>query len=328
MIVCPESSFHEMESIVTDHFRAYRKMYWHLSGGVKFHHPDQIRMRQLLRRSKAWATNQPPPDEEGISSVASGEINTWTDRISIHINGSPYEGEQSSLLKTKDDIHAGISDVFARWQVESARSFDDWFTEECGGFGKGYLQVFEKHIMQLARIASGEAETDMRTVFPPSAVTTIQMMLRQFEELGVPQDRSLVAVADFLFSPSVSLVPFVRITSLMYAAIAFRAAKSGKKKPPGPGAWIDINSISLLLPYCHAIFVDNECRSLLQEPAVREKMNYGTKVFSRSNRQEFMTYLDEIENSATKEHLEAVREVYGDDWPTPYTTMYHDKLSD
>jgi hypothetical protein len=36
-----------------------------------------------------------------------------------------------------------------------------------------------------------------------------------------------------------------------------------------------------------------------------------------------MEYLDSIENAASEAHLKKVKEVYGEDWPKPFTEMYN-----
>ena len=54
----------------------------------------------------------------------------------------------------------------------------------------------------------------------------------------------------------------MKIQAMMVAAIAMLAA-GGKKEPPNEGITQDIKTVAHLLPYCNAMFMDNECRSLL-----------------------------------------------------------------
>ena len=81
--------------------------------------------------------------------------------------------------------------------------------------------------------------------------------------------------------------------------------------------------LSAYLPYCDAMFVDREMHRLLDEPPLKTAVNYGTKVFYPRSKREFLNYLDQIENSASAEHLAKVREVYGDDWEEPYVEVFH-----
>ena len=55
----------------------------------------------------------------------------------------------------------------------------------------------------------------------------------------------------------------------------------------------------------------------------REKISkYKTRIFSASNKKEFMEYLDSIEKGATKDHLKLINDVYGENWAEPYWAMY------
>jgi hypothetical protein len=84
----------------------------------------------------------------------------------------------------------------------------------------------------------------------------------------------------------------------------------------------DIRIISVLLPYCDAMFIDNECRGLLCEEPLSGALDYGTTLFSTNNKERFLNYLDDIKSRASPEHLDKVKEVYGEDWEKPYTTLY------
>ena len=74
----------------------------------------------------------------------------------------------------------------------------------------------------------------------------------------------------------------------------------------------DVRMISSLLPYCDAMFVDRECHGLLANIPVSHRPNYGCRVFSLTNRDEFLEYLRAIESAASADHLAMVAEVYGD----------------
>jgi len=87
----------------------------------------------------------------------------------------------------------------------------------------------------------------------------------------------------------------------------------------------DIAMISSLLPYCDALFIDNECHTYLNEKPLCDELNYGAKIFSPNNKEEFMEYLNSIESGMPKEHLDKVSEVYGTIWCEPYTTLFTDE---
>ena len=107
----------------------------------------------------------------------------------------------------------------------------------------------------------------------------------------------------------------------MYAALARRAAV-GQKKVPDEGMATDIRVVSTLLPYCDAMFIDNVCRSLLNEIPKTHKLPYRCRVFSSKTSNDFLQYLREIRNSSTPEHLEILKEVYGSRVFEPPKSIY------
>jgi len=101
-----------------------------------------------------------------------------------------------------------------------------------------------------------------------------------------------------------------------------RKAASGMRRPPSRGMSNDIETISTLLPYCDAMFIDDECRTYLSEQPLVRELDFGTRLFSQSNKQEFLDYLQEIHTSMSEEHRHVIQGVYGEDWATPYTNLY------
>ena len=71
------------------------------------------------------------------------------------------------------------------------------------------------------------------------------------------------------------------------------------------------------------MFVDKEISHLVKQRELREELGPTVRFFSlrRDEKSEFLNYLDNIERSASSEHLRLVEEVYGPDWPTPYVDL-------
>ena len=105
--------------------------------------------------------------------------------------------------------------------------------------------------------------------------------------------------------------PFVRLQSLMFAAMAMRAAH-GQKEPPDEGTTTDVETVAHLLPYCDAMFMDNRCRSLLLDVPKDLRPPETARVFSLNIKAQYLDYLRSIRDGITPEHVAAIREVYGD----------------
>ena len=115
----------------------------------------------------------------------------------------------------------------------------------------------------------------------------------------------------FLRENRIADAPFVRLQALMFAAIAMRAAH-GQKEPPDEGTGTDIDTVAHLLPYCDAMFMDNGCRSLLLDVPKALRPPETARVFSLNVKAEFLDYLRSIRDGISAEHVQAIREVYGD----------------
>lgn len=155
----------------------------------------------------------------------------------------------------------------------------------------------------------------------PPSVDVIFTIHDAFQKAGVQESDVLDKTAQYLKSSYIKDIPFNKISSMLIAALARKAA-AGQKTPPDVGMDYDIKIISTLLPYCDAMFIDNKCHAYLKEKPLCDEINYGTIVFSQNSKEEFLEYLSELEKNASKEHLDKVYEVYGKDWQKPYKTLY------
>ena len=108
-------------------------------------------------------------------------------------------------------------------------------------------------------------------------------------------------------------VPTIRIEPLLWATLARQAAAAkGRKEEIDHGDFNDIGAIANIPPYCDVMTVDRAWHGRLREnPAAQEMKNYRAKIVSRSNLQEIMEYLDQIERETPNRVLEAVQEVCG-----------------
>lgn len=106
----------------------------------------------------------------------------------------------------------------------------------------------------------------------------------------------------------------------MWAAMAHQAANGRTKINKGMNN--DINTVSALLPYCDAMLVDREFAGLLGSIPGRYPLGYETRILSLADRDGILEYLRSIEADADPAVIAAVKEVYGDDWLTPFRTMY------
>jgi len=329
LIICPYSTFHRDESALYE-FEAHRRMYEHLSNGTSFYDAGTIRRFQISDyfRKLSWGEEKPESKIER-KQIIRGHFNDWQERIRISINFDIKEEELEKLIATKAKVNKALSQIFERWKTEKDKKFHDWFIEEGMAFGKEIVQSYFENRSKLYYLSIGRlavtAEEGLNTIMS-YANTIIHDLKRYLPETEDPnkKDENLKKIIDFLLSDNILEIPSIRITALLWSAIADKAAHGGRKKLPSSGIANDISMVSTILPYCDAIFIDREMYGLLDHPEVKKevKSRYETNIFSAANKEEFLTYLNAIEKGASKEHLEKVKEVYGTDWPRPFLEMY------
>jgi hypothetical protein len=86
---------------------------------------------------------------------------------------------------------------------------------------------------------------------------------------GVPEADLWGRLQTFLETPTLDFVPYLRISTLLWAALARKAAVGGQRRAPTHGMMNDVKTVATVLPYCDAVFVDNELAGLLGEEPLR-----------------------------------------------------------
>jgi hypothetical protein len=61
------------------------------------------------------------------------------------------------------------------------------------------------------------------------------------------------------------------------------------------------------------MFMDNECRSLLLNVPLALRPPEASRVYSLNNSAELLEYLRSLRADLTPEHIQALRDVYGED---------------
>jgi hypothetical protein len=329
LIICPDSTFHRNESLLS-YYEALKKMYEHLSGGVSFYDPSTIRRFQIAEYFKQFIAGiEQPKLTIEAKNVILGQIDEWQDKIRVSVDFKIQDDEIQRIKNSREAIHESLVDVFKRWQSEKNKKFQDWFMEEGLTFGRVVLQRYINNLINLIKISIGElnitAEETLYLVMneESSLISDLLLYLPKTDREGISES-NLKKISEFLLSKEMLNIPAIRINALLWASFAYQTAHGGRKRPPNKGMVNDIEMVSTLLPYCDAMFVDKEMFGLLTLSYVKKDLEtkYKTKIFAPSNKEEFLKYLDGIEKEASIDHLQKIKEVYGEDWLTPFFEMY------
>jgi hypothetical protein len=307
LICCPDSGEHENESLLSPFFPALKKTYERLSGGVTFRDYEHIRLCQASELATSWTKGEPPKYNFDANEIAYGGVHDWKDRVYITV-GSMKENLVDKIRAVRDTNHGELKRIFELWQREK-KTFDEVYEEECSAYQQVVMAKYRRVIAARESIIRGEIAPDIDTMLHCEGELLIGTVQKAIARECAP-DQVEILLMKFFADGLLKQLPINAISATLYAVMAQKAA-SGQKVPPNRGTFTDIGLISALLPYCDAIFIDNKSRALFSDiPKVR-RLSFPCKIFSLSNRGEFLSYLGEIEASASVEHLEIVDTLYG-----------------
>lgn len=319
LVVCPESKIHEKESVVHKHFPVLRRLYEHFANGTDFELPEIIHYHQLAIALQAHLVGRSVDySEVPIERIIHGEVNGWTNNYSITVRGGIYPDPQQHRIIRKS-VTDGLRQAFKEW-AEEKNAFEEVYAGELRGGSTVMIDALKAHQRLLKDVVEGKEELTEDVWNPKITVDSTRNLFQMVLASGVSKDEAADVFIEFMYSNDALQAPLNHIRSLLFAAIARRAA-AGQKRVPSSGMANDIIAISAYLPYCDAMFLDNECAELLNEEPLKSRIKYPTQIFSLNNKQQFLEYLSSLKDIAGAEHLSLVDETYGMEGVTPFRSI-------
>lgn len=313
LIVCPDSYYHRTESLLSGDpdFDSLQDVYSYLSNDCTFQDGTLILRWQLLSHFRDYIKGH--PEREPVipaSDVTYGDPDKWHDRFRVTVPYRPDANEIASLRSQREKQYGTVEGIFKKWQQHST-SFKLSVQEEAQALGRAIIEGFFSHLTKMMAYSFGlETPQSPLEWLPPPTMSLVFDMFRILEEnkISDPMEK-LKKVDEYLQSPHFLRLPFVRLSSMLYAAIARKA--SSMKSPPNRGTTTDVTVIASVLPYCHAMFVDNGMAGYLGEKPLRDEVShFGARIFSPKLKTAFLLYLEELEITADERHLKWVKMTY------------------
>jgi hypothetical protein len=323
LITCPSSFFHESESVVTpEMFEASKTMYDLLSSGQSFQHHVTIQNDHLCSAFNAWLKGAEVADFDfGHDVCFSQEINYWAKGVFLTVTRKISQESIDGLIKYRNDVHDDMKLMWEDWLNVKHYDPDDYEKRQLKNFKEFYLRSYFSWLKNFLSVNSA-SDIEPHMLIPSPAVSLVTALKLKIEETGLNEMQVVLKLKEFFDSDLCSSVPFLKIKTALFKQLYLRASM-GQKREPNQGMMNDIDTISTYLPFCDAAFIDNECNSLLQEKEMKAVFgSYKVRVFSQSNLGEFESYLDQLEGSQSTTHRSAIRNLYGDSGPSPFTSLY------
>jgi hypothetical protein len=317
LIICPDSYYHRTESLLSGDpdFDSLQDVYSHLSNDCTFQDDTMIMRWQLLHYFRDYMEGHPEREPViPVSDIVHGDLDKWHDRFRVTVPYRSDANEVASLRSRREKLYGTVEEIFKKWQQDST-SFKLSVQEEALALGRAIIEVFSSYLTKWMAYSFGlEIPKSPLELLPPPAVILVFDMFNILAEYKISDPmEQLKKVGVYLRSPHFLRLPFVRLSSMLYAAIARKAPSM--KSPPNRGTTTDVTVIASVLPYCHAMFVDNAMAGYLREKQLQDEVaRFGARIFSPRSKAAFLAYLDEIEYTADERHIKWVKMTYPSKW--------------
>ena len=318
LIVCAYSRTHERESVVLPHFQVLRRLYEHLALGMELEWHTRIHYLQLTHAFRQKLHGEKV--DYGLiprERVLHGDLTAWAERIRVSVNWSAAYPDPEEVRRTRTRSGKAFETTFARWASEK-KSFPEVYKFERQGYAETIVTLLREHLAAIQKANATREITDAVWNYRLE-IEIVDGLCKVALQAGVAPEDAVKLVAEFLYSQEAFDAPANDISALLMAALARRAAAG--QKPPSPGMWNDITTISAYLPYCDAMYLDDQCAELLREGPLDQKVVHATRVFSNKTREDFLEYVADLEREAGPAHTARVVDVYGEKWLTPYRAI-------
>lgn len=306
--VFPPSDVHHSETLVSPWPKELRDAYEAVSGEVRFEDTNQIELSQIAVFARAFITNSKPEIDFGIDNSVRGRRNEWLSdmRIAVQTDYSQFaDGTRASV----DETAQAVVDLMGGWR-KHGMGFDEALEIELSSYHEsrtGALQAFAQR--HATAVAAGDfmAEFNLGMSF---VVREMSLLRELFTQAGVASDQLDETTARFWRGDGNREQPFGRILAYMFAALAGQV-KAGRAKDASRGFMNDVKAIAAYAPYVDAMLVDKECATLLGEGRPRDELCYKSRIFSLNKKDEFLAYLQEIEDATPEDVRHFAGIIYG-----------------
>ena len=257
VIACPCSPFHFEESVRSkDWGTELQAICQELAGPYRFRPQEEIALTQLRRALRSYLGEAEETLGKFFTEFCQYDAPTSTERLPCSHNEPPLLTAQR-VAPTRAQDHGNFESSVA--------------TEICR-YAEEILQAY----------AAGET----------TAVRLLESLGKEVVRIRTDEPHPMLVIGEFLRSENVQKVPFLDISSRLWATIAQHLYSTVKPRTLKPSDICDVQAISYYGPYCDAMFVDNEFRKLASQRNVDVPGRYGVRLFSETNRAQFKAFLD------------------------------------
>lgn len=302
LVVVPYSSVHEDEAQFFREHAELMAFIKEMAHGHAFQPRYGVERAQVYQAFDAFVRGEPAQCPLVPSHALPRDVHCWDNYLRIEMPSQFFDtvGDRTR----KEQTVAALVTELDHWSQSNATWEED---------------------MQLELADAGEQTVDaymnllQRTLGSP--VARLKLPVSSFHQLllTLPGDHwgeeNLLKVKSFFASEHFARVPHQQLFARLFAtfkAQVRRGAYPNREEAPKrlSGLFHDVWHAATYAPYCDAYVTDRAMAELMRHPKVHLERDYGCQVFSLSNWDQFLVWLEDIEKSVTTEHLQALNAAY------------------
>ncbi len=305
VVAAPFSSIHEDETHQWAKRAELLAFIKNTARGHEFERAYSVEQAQIIQSFQTWFAGGDAQCSLEPNHAISDELHVWDSYTSIDV--SRYMGDVELIRDLKKQSVEGLVNLFDGWRTLET-SFEDDLMAEYQTMAKGYMYSFLEFTVRVAR---GDV---MAMLDAPIMSQVVKVMLNVIAT-DDSADQKLTKCAEYLISDHFKQLPYQWLHAHMLATLK-HLVKSGFYKNRElamrklNGFFYDVKHIATYAPYVDAFVMDQPMADLVSRPTVNLESRFGTKVFSLSNWDVFLAWLDQLEDEISTEHREGLRLAY------------------
>lgn len=233
-VICPESLFHELETIEPNLAKAAQTVVTRLSYGLRFRCPMEIIRFQAYRAAREFLNLHP----EGTPQ--------WQDAF----EDNPHEPVQNRTIP----LGTGKILLTIPWQIDTSPPKPDKYMNDRKAAG-GKL-TWDDLQMRIREQKDGLIQCIYGNRIQKFSLGEGGLLWETWQSLGAAQER----LADFLKSDQLRNCPFIDIHCTLTAAMNCET-----NRQPSRGDALDTQIMAVVLPYCRIVATSKDMVALLHQ---------------------------------------------------------------
>jgi hypothetical protein len=306
--VLPHSNIHHAETVVSAWPRELREAYEAMGGDIRFVDTTDVQMREITEFATAYVEQREPRLTFDVDEVLSGRRNKWLPNMRVVV-GADYSRFAAGTRQRRDTVGRSIDELITSWR-DRGLGFDEVLNIELNAYHHSRVEALMAWRANYERAEASADPFEFLNQSMSHICREVSLLDQLFRKAGIPDDSHDIARNSFWLWDRNREMPFGRILAYMFAALAGQV-KAGRKKGVSAGFMNDVEAVAAYAPFVDAMFIDKECALLLTQGRPARELQFKARIFSLTNRDEFLVYLESLEAQADEETRQHAKVIYG-----------------